>query len=189
MRSTRFEPAQNIDAAHSRPVRGSMSLLALGVTAGALAMYFLDASSGRGRRAQVRDRIAATGRDAASLAQGRVRRAAGYLKGFVATGHPDRVTRSEPQSDEQLHDRIRARLGRVISHPRSVHVDVRQGRVFLSGHIFTRELDDLLHEVRHNAGVKAVGHQLVCHDSAEGIAELQGRTEPRGREQRREASP
>lgn len=63
---------------------------------------------------------------------------------------------------------------------------VTQGCVRLTGHILTKELDKLLDEVKHNVGVTAVDNQLVCHDSAEGVSELQGRTEPRGREQRRE---
>lgn len=90
---------------------------------------------------------------------------------LFTTRHLDRVTRSEPQSDRQLHDRIRARLGRVVSHPKSVHIVVSQGRVTLTGHILTKELDKLLDEVKHNVGVTAVDNQLVCHDSAEGISE------------------
>lgn len=77
------------------------------------------------------------------------------------TRHRDRVTRSEPRSDQQLHDRIRARLGRVISHPKSVHVGVSQGHGVLTGHILTQEDDKLLDEVKH-AGVTAVDNQLVA---------------------------
>lgn len=49
------------------------------------------------------------------------------------------------------------------------------------GHILTRELDDLLYELKQMQGVQAVTNELSCHDTAEGIFELQGRTEPAGR--------
>lgn len=163
-----------------------LSLLAVGIAAGALTVFFFDSVSGGRRRAFVRDKIVGASHDAASFAQATSKRAADRASGLFATGRLDRVTRSEPQSDQQLHDRIRARLGRVISHPRSVHVEVRGSSVCLTGHILTRELDDLLSEVKHSAGARTVENQLTCHDSAEGIPELQGRTEPRGREQRRD---
>jgi hypothetical protein len=162
----------------------SLSFVA-GLAAGALVMYYLDPVGGGRRRALVRDKLVAAGHDAAYLARIKSKRAAGHLKGVVVTHHLDRVTRSEPETDQQLHDRLRARLGRVVSHPRSIHVEVDQGRVCLSGHILTKELDNLLAEIKANVGVKAVENQLTCHDSAEHIPELQGRTEPRGREQRR----
>lgn len=187
MRSIDHDALADQSAPRVELTLGNLSLLAVGIAAGAAAMFFFDSVSGGRRRALVRDKIVGAGHDAAYLAQAKSKRAADHLKGLFVTRHLDRVTRSEPQSDQQLHDRIRARLGRVISHPKSVHVEVNQGRVCLTGHILTREVDKLLSEVRHNVGVKAVDSQLVCHDSPQGISELQGRTEPRGREQRREA--
>lgn len=186
MHSRNQEVPQNQSGLHLEPTLSQISLLAVGIAAGAVVMYFFDSVSGRRRRALVRDKIVGAGHDAAYFAQAKGKRAADHLKGLFTTRHLDRVTRSEPQSDQQLHDRIRARLGRVVSHPKSVHIVVSQGRVTLTGHILTKELDKLLDEVKHNVGVTAVDNQLVCHDSAEGISELQGRTEPRGREQRRE---
>lgn len=171
---------------HVEPTLSKVPWLALGIAAGAVAMFFFDGVSGGRRRALVRDKIVGVGHDAAYFARVKSKRAAGHLKGIFITRHLDRLTRSRPHSDQQLHDRIRARLGRVTSHPRSVHVEVHQGRVSLTGHILTKELDRLLNEVKRNVGVMAVDNQLVCHDSPKGIPELQGRTEPRGREQRRE---
>jgi hypothetical protein len=68
-----------------------------------------------------------------------------------------------------------------VSHPRSIEVEVDRGSVHLRGHILTRELDDLLYELKQMRGVQAVTNELSCHDTAEGISELQGRTEPAGR--------
>ena len=171
----------------SEPTPSNFSLLAVGFAVGALAMFFLDPVGGRRRRALVRDKAVSAGHDAGYAVQAKGKRAVDHLKGLAVTRRLDRVTRSEPESDEQLHDRIRARLGRVISNPKSVQVEVHEGRVSLSGHILAKELDALLRQVRHNVGVKSVENRLVSHDSAEGISELQGDTEPRGREQRSEA--
>ena len=52
----------------------------------------------------------------------------------------------------------------------------------MRGHIFTKEQDELLRQVGNITGVTSVRSELVCHDTAEGIPELQGRTEPLGRE-------
>lgn len=157
---------------------------AVGAAAGALAMYYLDAQSGRRRRALVRDQAVAAGHDAAYYARTKGKRAMDHLQGIAATGRLDRVSHSEPESDRQLQDRIRSRLGRLVSHPGAVQVDVERGSVWLRGHILTKEQNALLQDVHGMAGVESVRNALVCHDSAEGVPELQGRSEPRGKEQR-----
>lgn len=156
-----------------------------GFAAGALAMYYLDAQSGGRRRALVRDKVVSAGHDAAHVARTQGKRAVDHAQGVMATHRLDRVTPTEPASDQQLHDRIRARLGRVISHPRSLHVEVEQGRVRLAGHILRKEVDGLLGELQGLAGVREVRNDLQVHETNEGISELQGRTEAPGREQRR----
>jgi hypothetical protein len=185
MRSRASDPLPIQSVPHVMPTAGKLSVLAAGIAAGAVAMFFFDSVSGGRRRALVRDKIVGAGHDAAYAGQAKGKRAFDHLRGLFSTRHLDRVTRSQPENDQQLHDRIRARLGRVISHPKSVHVEVNQGRVTLTGHILTKEVAELLNEVERNAGVKAVHNQLVCHETAQGIPELQGRTEPSGREQRR----
>jgi hypothetical protein len=168
------------------PILSRLPLLAAGVAAGALAMFFFDSISGRRRRALVRDKVVGAGHGTAGAVQTQGKRAIDHLKGFFFTRRLDRVTRSEPQSDQQLHDRIRARLGRIVSHPKSVHVEVNHRHVSLTGHILTKELRKLIDEVRHQVGVRSVEHRLACHDSAQGIPELQGRGEPSGREQQQQ---
>jgi osmotically-inducible protein OsmY len=156
---------------------------AAGVAAGTLAMYYLDKQSGRRRRALVRDKLVAAGHDAADLAESAGKRTVDRLKGIVATGRFDRVGGDQAASDSQLHERIRARLGRVVSHPKSIQVEVDQGSVCLRGHILTRELDELLSEVSQMRGVRTVRNELTCHDTADGIPELQGSNEAAGQAQ------
>ena len=147
---------------------------AAGLAAGTVAMYYLDKENGRRRRALVRDKVVAAGHDAADRAESVGKRTVDQLKGILATGHLDRIGSGEPETDFQLHERIRARLGRVVSHPKSIEAEVDHGSVRLRGHILAHELDDLLYEVRHMRGVRAVRNELTAHDTAQGISELQG---------------
>ena len=153
-----------------------------GFLTGVLAMYYLDAQSGGRRRALVRDRVVSASHHAAGLAQAQAKRALDRAKGVLATGSLHRVSRRRPESDQQLHDRIRARLGRVISHPKALAVLVDQGCVRLSGHVLRREVEPLLEEVKAMPGVHEVRNEATVHDNPEGIPSLQGRTEPPGRE-------
>lgn len=144
-----------------------------GLAAGALLTYYLDARQGARRRALLRDKLVAAGHDAGELAGAKGKRLGDRLRGLI------HIPRG-PASERQLHDRVRARLGRLVSHPKSVHVEVAGGDVCLRGHVMRHELDELLHGVRQMRGVRAVRSELVCHDRAD-LPELQGRTTPRRR--------
>lgn len=148
---------------------------AAGVAAGTVAMYYLDEQNGRRRRALARDKVVGAGHDAAASTGAAGRRTVNHLKGFLATHRFGRARADEPQTDFQLHERIRARLGRVVSYPKSVQVEVDQGNVHLRGIVLTRELNDLLHELRHMSGVLTVTSDLTCCDTAQGISELRSK--------------
>jgi len=147
-------------------MKDKFSLL-VGIAAGVLAMYYLDPRAGRRRRALVRDRMVAAGHDASYFARRKAKRAADRLKGYLVAHRPGRLAR--PESDEQLHDRIRARLGHVMHHSRAVEVDVEQGRVRLRGHVLRHEMDRVIDEVRRMAGVGSVANQLISHETEAGI--------------------
>lgn len=162
-------------------IRHPLSFLG-GLLTGLCAMYYLDAQSGGRRRALVRDRVVAAGYDAASFAQAKGKPAIDRARGMAATHSLGGMTRREPHGDLQLHDRIRARLGRTVSHPGSVEVQVEQGCVRLSGHVLRGEVDALCSEVQAMPGVTEVRNALQVHDSPDGIPELQGAQETPGRE-------
>jgi osmotically-inducible protein OsmY len=145
-----------------------------GLAAGALLMYYLDAANGARRRALVRDRIVSAGHDVADYAGHKGKLALGRVKGVVATGRLDRVSSRPPESDRQLHERIRARLGRLCSHPGAVHVEVEEGHVRLTGHVLAREIDPLLDQLRSMPGVQTVQNALAVHDGPEHVPALQG---------------
>ena len=79
----------------------------------------------------------------------------------------------------QLIERVRARLGRLVSHPHAIQVGARRGHVTLSGPILEREVEPLLTAVRNVWGVSDVEDRLVAYERAENIPSLQGGVEPR----------
>jgi uncharacterized membrane protein len=151
-----------------RGSRGGFTSLALGATL----MYYLDPHAGGRRRALLRDQLAhaarllrqgrrITGRDFANRAQGLWAEATRWLR--AGTG-----------SDAEIAERVRAKLGRVVSHPHAVRVAASEGRVELSGPILAREVDALLECARHVPGVREVHDRLTAYRSGEHISALQG---------------
>jgi hyperosmotically inducible periplasmic protein len=132
--------------------------LAAAFAAGAALMYWLDPRSGRRRRAMVRDKGVAAGHDLARLARGKAKRATDRLHGVAARTRAR--MRREPVDDERLHERVRARLGRVVAHPRDIEVKVRDGRVVLSGHASRSEMDALVEAVAAIGGVGEIDNML-----------------------------
>jgi len=135
-------------------------------------MYYLDRDAGRRRRARIRDRsthllhelnegVDRTRRDVQHRTTGLVQRTRARLS-------------HEPVSDHVLHERVRAAIGRCVSHPRSIEVAVDGGRVTLRGPILQREVAGLLRCVEGVAGVQGVIPQLEPHKSAENVPGLQG---------------
>ncbi len=147
-------------------------LLAAGIGAGL--MYLYDPQNGRRRRALLRDQLNHAQRLARDAGRVTARDLSARSAGLVA-----QVTRrlnggqGEP-SDGALTDRVRAKLGRVVSHPHAVHVTALAGRVTVSGPILAAEAPRLLATVRSVPGVHEVDDQLQLHDEAGNISALQG---------------
>ena len=149
--------------------RGAL-LTGLGVGVGL--MYFFDPDRGRRRRALVRDRLAhsrrigvdALGvarRDAAHRTIGALSRLRG---GFGRRGVDDAV----------LVDRLRARLGRLVGHARTIEVGARDGVVTVYGAILRAEVPRVLAGLARVRGVKRVVNALEVHDTADHVPALQG---------------
>ncbi|GAB2589782.1 hypothetical protein GCM10027034_22830 [Ramlibacter solisilvae] len=155
-----------------------------GLAAGALAMYYLDTRSGARRRAVVRDRLVSTSHDLSYKAQSKSKRAIGRLKGMWITHRLDRVSHAQPSSDQQLRDRIRSRLGRVVRYPKAVEVEVERGQVRLHGHVLRREMEDLCREVLRMAGVRELHSELKAHQTHDEISRLYSHAQPPRQEAR-----
>jgi len=151
---------------HERSARsalGTLANVALAFAAGALAMYLMDPNTGRRRRAIVRDRGISMRHDAERYVRGKSKRAADRLRGVAARTRA--TLASEPVDDDLLHERIRARLGRLVGRPHDVEVHVRDGRVQLKGHVAEEEFHDLLHTVSSMRGVQNLESLLRTHSA------------------------
>jgi hypothetical protein len=145
---------------------------------GAAGMYVFDPDKGRRRRAIARDKARSVLLDAREAVGVTQRDVAHRMQGLRARAR--RLLLQEPVRDDlQLIERVRARMGRLVSHPHAVQVGARRGRVTLSGPILTREVGPLLASVRTVWGVSDVEDRLIAYDRAENIPSLQGGSEPR----------
>ncbi|TWI01741.1 BON domain-containing protein [Luteimonas cucumeris] len=137
--------------------------LATAFTLGAVAMYYLDPAVGRRRRAMVRDKGTAAVHDIERYGRAKSRRAADRMQGAVARTRA-KLSRREVD-DSRLHDRIRARLGRLIAHPGAVQVDVRHGHVVLRGSVPQADAESLTEALAAMQGVRGLDNELSIADA------------------------
>ncbi len=93
----------------------------------------------------------------------------GFLGGLglgAALVYASRRGRSDGASDRVLADRVRAALGRAVSHPGAIDVEVKDGRAVLTGQVLERETRELWRRVGRVAGLKGVDDRLRRHASA-----------------------
>jgi uncharacterized membrane protein len=153
-------------------MRQGNGLLLVGV--GAALMYFFDPQNGRRRRALAQDRYQYTVR---KLQEGKrvvVRDAAYRASGLVAQAQ--RVVKRQGLSpdDAVLQERVRAALGRIVSHPHAVETRAQDGCITLGGAVLAAEADSLLACVKGVRGVRSVENRLSVFDEPGQIPSLQG---------------
>lgn len=154
--------------------------IASAFAAGATAMYFLDPLVGRRRRALVRDKGVAAGHDIEDFARSKGRRAADKLNGVVA--ETKAALAAAPVGDEQLRERIRSRLGRIVESPGDIEVDVANGHVVLRGNADYDEIAEVLDKVSLMRGVGSIDCHLVASESlpSQGFARVDHAAQPNG---------
>ena len=148
--------------------------LALGVTA----VYYLDRERGAYRRAVLRDRTLRLGRRAGSEIDAALRDLVHRTQGLGARARAALVGGSVP--DPVLVERVRAQMGRSVSHPRAIEVSARNGIVKLRGPILAVEVQSVVSRVKSVRGVREVENELELHDTAD-VPALMGGLEPRTR--------
>ncbi|MGH7482310.1 MAG: SRPBCC family protein [Longimicrobiales bacterium] len=149
-------------------------LLRLGPAAGmgAALMYFLDPARGARRRSQVQDRVVHAGHRVGD-GLGRTRRdLRNQAQGVAAASR--RAFSRDQADDHVIAERVRAQLGRLVSHPGAIDVSVEQGSVTLYGPVLASEAGRLLARVDAVRGVGEVHDRLERHESARGVPGLQG---------------
>lgn len=144
-------------------------LTCIGIGAGA--MYFLDPQLGRRRRALVRDkfnRLLHELEQAGDVLQRDFSNRVQGVEAVLQAGlHP------QPADDETIGARVRAKLGRLCSHPGAIEVAVHGGQVTLSGPILAREVEQTVNAIALVPGVERVHNELEVHHRAD-ISALQG---------------
>jgi len=136
--------------------RFSAGTFLAGFGAGAVFAALADPRRGAARRAKLRDKAISlfhqAGREAVRQSRNLSRRAQGTAYEVLHAG--------EQVDDDVLVERVRAQIGRPVSHARAIHVSAREGEVTLSGQILRSELEQLLYCVSRIRGVKAVHNAL-----------------------------
>jgi hypothetical protein len=141
---------------------------------GAALMYFLDPQRGRRRRVLARGQlnrithrttgaVGATSRDLRNRAYGIM----AETRSFVSR---------RQVSDEVLAERVRARLGSLVSHGSAIQVWSDNGRITLSGGVLAGELPRLIRGVSSIRGVTGVENLLTVQESSDALFGHYGRS-------------
>jgi len=147
-------------------------LFGAGLGLGTAAMFLLDPARGKRRRALVRDKFASATRMTGDCINVTTRDLTNRTRGTIAAIQ-SRFSSEQPD-DTVLVDRVRSKLGRIVSHPSAINVTAQNGNVTLSGPILAHEIPGLLSCVKWVPGVQDINNNLEAHEAAENHPALQG---------------
>lgn len=150
----------------------SAGFLIAGVGVGAGCMYLMDPDRGRSRRAMLRDKTTSAYREVRMSFERTQADLANRAHGLLARAKS--AVQHEPVEEDQLTARVRARLGRLVSHPHAIDVIARDGAVTLSGAVLEQEAQGVVAGVGAIHGVSSVCDHLLRHPDAASIPSLQG---------------
>jgi uncharacterized membrane protein len=139
---------------------------------GAGLMYLFDPDRGNRRRAQMRNKVRHVANKTNDAIGKTSRDVANRVSGIVAEAGS--LFTCGDASDEVLAARVRTKLGRLVSHPSSIEVAVKNGEVVLSGPVLAKEVDGLIKKVAKIRGVTGVESRLEAHEQAGNVPGLQG---------------
>ena len=154
----------------------SLGSFALGCGVGVLAALLLDPRRGAARRALVREKALSGARHIAADIVRNARDLTQRGKGRIyELSHLD-----ETVPDSLLVERVRAQIGRAVSHSRPIRVEALDGCVLLSGPILAAEVQPLVEIIAKVRGVKSIESQLDVHEDAGSLPSLQAGGERSG---------
>lgn len=148
--------------------------LITGLGLGACLMYALDPDRGNRRRALARDKCSRAWHKTGDTFGTTSRDLANRTRGVVAD--ITHLFRKEEVADDVLIERVRSKMGRVVSHPSAIEVTASNGRVTLSGPILADEVVPLMKCASSVRGVNEIDNRLEVHETAGDIPALQGGT-------------
>jgi hypothetical protein len=122
-------------------------------------MYLVDPDRGKRRRALLRDKCLSATRKTGEVTEVTARDFTNRAQG-IAASIQSRFTSAETD-DAVLVDRMRSKLGRIVSHPGAIEVASENGNVTLSGPILEAEVDSLLTCVKAVQRVNEVAKALA----------------------------
>ncbi|HEX9574887.1 MAG TPA: BON domain-containing protein [Myxococcales bacterium] len=125
----------------------------------------------RRQRAVLGDKNVSGAREAAGGVTRRARDLRQRLRGMVYQAKSRLAEEEVP--DDILVERVRAQLGRPVSHPGAIDVRARNGCVILAGPILADEVEDLIRQVSLIAGVRSIQSELDLHDEPGNVPALQ----------------
>lgn len=141
--------------------------LLFGIFLGAAAMFLLDPSRGRRRRALLRDQVAHSAHELEEIGAGlgsRARHFRNRARGVIIEARarlPHEII-----DDEVLERRVRAHLSRFVRHPETIHISAEHGRVTLRGIEPEEGSDHLVGQVEEIKGVHDVINRLKGRQAA-----------------------
>jgi hypothetical protein len=150
----------------------NQGLLVTGIGVGAGLLYVLDPDRGAKRRARIADQCVHAAHKVPDALGATFRDGMNRAQGFIAQASS--LFSTEPVSDEVLVQRVRSKLGRIVSHPHAVKVSSEIGRVVLSGPILAHEVDELVGCTSATSSVTEVINELEIHKEPGNVSALQG---------------
>ncbi|WP_413287968.1 BON domain-containing protein [Bdellovibrio sp. HCB337] len=150
----------------------SLTGIFIGAALGAVAMYFLDPQKGRTRRIHAQDKIFKYGRRTRRLGERTADNFRNRVYGKMQEiQHKKKASRVD---DYTLEQRVRAAIGRKVSHVKAIKIFVTDGEVVLAGPILNHEVQELIAGIKHIPGVRRVIDELSKYDHAGNVPGLQG---------------
>jgi len=151
-----------------------------GLGLGAGLMYLADPEKGRRRRSVARDKARSALRESGEAIDKASRDISNRARGVVSEAKS--LLGDENVSDDVLAERIRSKIGRLVSHPSAIEVRAEEGLITLRGPVLADEVNDLIAAVSSVRGVSDIENALQVHETADGVPALQGpRRRPRDR--------
>jgi uncharacterized membrane protein len=149
-----------------------------GAGAGSALTYLLDPMQGRRRRKMAGDKLLHSTYAAQDTMGAAERDVENRARGWKARARSR--FRHEEVDDVVLEERVRSKLGRVASHPGSIHVVAQEGWITLTGDVLAGEAEHIAKSIQSVKGAQGVSRQLHEHHDVSGIPGLQGRVETPG---------
>jgi hypothetical protein len=152
------------------------SIIGAGIGAGVI--FLLDPARGNRRRALIRDKVVKASRKSFDAVGATRRDVANRLQGVRASA--GNLLSRAPIDDAVMVERIRAKLGRVASHPRAIDVHSCNGCITLTGDVLASEVASIMNTIAGMRGVVDVENQMTTHGSEADVPSLQGQSERPG---------